>query len=118
MNYNLIIRENLVNLLGLLLLTTGFITVIGYFDEGHAKIYGNFSNYLASGGYPPLSDYLVWSIMVAISGAILFNIISKQTQRSFPLFTRLLSTALLIPFVMITFLVVFICFIYVFRMFY
>ncbi|MGK0391261.1 MAG: hypothetical protein ACI94Y_004023 [Maribacter sp.] len=71
------------------MLATGFITIIGYFDEGHANIYGSFSNYLASGGYPPLSDYLMWSIITAMSRGILFNIISKLTRQSFPLPTRL-----------------------------
>lgn len=116
MDYNLIIKENLLNLLGLVVLSISFVTIIGYFDEGHARIYGSFSNYLAAGGYPPLSDYLLWSIITVIFGGIIFNIISKLAPKPLPLTARLFTTAATIPFAIFVFLTIFVGLVYASRM--
>ena len=49
------------------------VTVIGYFDEGHPRIYGSFGNYLAHNAIPPRQDYVLW---LAISECIALDPLS------------------------------------------
>lgn len=70
------IKENILNVLAIATITIILTTIIGYFDEGHQNIYNGFWNYLQQGGYPPINDYLVWTIFFCIAGIISFNIFS------------------------------------------
>lgn len=97
---NILLKENIVTLLGLTIFSIFFVTIIGYFDEGHARIYGSFGNYIDQSGYPPLSDYIVWMTITGIVGILVFNLFS-QALKSTSLLLRIVLTILVIPFFII-----------------
>lgn len=92
--------QNLISLFAIVLISIILVTVIGYYDEGHAKIYGSMGNYLSAGGYPPFSDYLMWTIIFSVFGLLTFNIISAGKDFKSPLVLRILLSLLSIPLVM------------------
>lgn len=89
--------ENLIVLGCLLLMSVIMVTVIGYFDEGHYKIYDSFGQYLFLKGNPPLIDYLVWYAISAVLGLIVFNLLSLKDQQSNTLAFRIITTMMTVP---------------------
>ena len=58
--------------LAMVVTSTVFVTVIGYFDEGHHLVYAGFVDYLLLGGHPPLSDYLLWTGIFTFWGGLIY----------------------------------------------
>lgn len=78
-----------------------FVTIVGYFDEGHARTYGSFANYLVQGGVPPLSDYLLWSFIILVLGLPFFVAQGALPGLKKSLATRLVISAVSIPLVLL-----------------
>ena len=70
-------------LFGTALASVMLVTVIGYFDEGHPRIYGSFANYIAQQGWPPLSDYAVWLVIFELV-AIFVWLLVRGVTRTWP----------------------------------
>ena len=71
-------------------------TLVGYIDEGNATRYGTFGNYLSEGGMPPLSDYLLWSVLCSVFGLIGYYVL-KRLRPETSEWTRIGLSVLLIP---------------------
>ena len=89
--------ENLLVIVSLCLMSVIMVTIIGYFDEGHYRVYGSFGNYLTERGYPPINDYLMWSAMSTVIGLVVFNLISARASQNAPFPLRLMTTIMTVP---------------------
>ena len=74
-----------------------FVTMIGYFDEGNHLIFAGFGDYLAKGGVPPASDYVLWGVIFVVLGVILFHLQSLVPRLQTAFATRLIVSVLAIP---------------------
>ena len=78
------LREPLLMLAILVLETVLLVTLIGTVDEGNMARYGSLIVYLKQGGIPPLSDYILWSVVNVTLGIPAFFVISESVPaRSF-----------------------------------
>ncbi len=93
--------QNLLALIAIVLCSIVLITVVGFFDEGHSRIYGTFSNYMSQAAYPPLSDYLLWTFIFVPLGLMTFNLISAISQYKSSLSRRIFLSIFSIPVIFI-----------------
>ncbi|MBT8230274.1 MAG: hypothetical protein KJO50_08435 [Bacteroidia bacterium] len=93
------LRENFITLVFVLLFSILLITIIGYYDEGHHRIYGSFINYLGNSGQPPLSDYILWGIIFGILGMVVFNILEMTSLGKSHLANRIILSMVIITIV-------------------
>ncbi|NNE27177.1 MAG: hypothetical protein HKN09_10065 [Saprospiraceae bacterium] len=101
--------QNLIALFPILLTAIILITVIGYLDEGHHRIYNSFFDYLAAGAVPPLSDYVMWCVVLGVIQLGIFNLISTLTKWQRSLIERVaVSSVLMTGIVMVLLIVMFI----------
>ena len=86
--------QNLIALFPILLTAIILITIIGYFDEGHYRIYGSFTEYILQGGTPPLSDYIMWCLIFGVIQLGIFNLLSSATNWQRSLAERVILSAI------------------------
>jgi len=101
---SLSLKEPLYIFFILLIETILLVTLIGSFDEGNLSHYASFIIYLKQGGIPPLSDYMLWSVVNITLGIPAFFVISDAVPgRSF---TTRASLTLSIPILIFSILII------------